>query len=185
MKLKIALGAILIFVVAFSGVVEASYDLPKIKVEKKHKKTSDTEKEKILKSDWKNFLAFEEEMKNLLAENPNLAPSDSRRVGNDKNLIFVAFYKGRAYFLDKYSIKILKDGETWRQHIFPIGEKLSGKSSRITEQTFHVEDEKFYNSSKRKNNLEDAKDAEDKNFLQECLKVGYYFAFKKEVDSEN
>ena len=184
MKFKIAVSAILVFLVTLTGVVEAAYDLPKIKVEKenKHKHKSKVKKEKIIKSDWKNFSEFENELKNLVAENPNLSPDDSRRVGNDKNLIFVAFYKGRAFFLDKYSIEIVDNDEqikTWEQHIFPIGAKISGKNSRVVEQTFHTENGKFYNSSKCKNDLDEIADEEDKIFMVECFKVGYHYAFEK------
>ena len=188
MKFKIAVGAMLVFIVALTGFVEAaSYDLPKIKIEKKRTNKSGVEKEKVLKSDWKSFLEFEERLKTLLANEKNLSPSDSRRIGTDKNLVFVAFYKGRAFFLDRYSIEILDDekGETWQQHIFPIGEKLSGKSSRVVVQTFHFENKNFYNSSKQKNNLNDIENEEDKKFMLECFKVGYYYTFKKEVDFEN
>lgn len=186
MKFKAAVGAMLVFIAAFTGLVEAAaYDLPKIKVEKKRANKSDTEKEKVLKSDWKSFLEFEAKLKTLLANEKNLSPSDSRRIGNDKNLIFVSFYKGRAFFLDRYSIEVIDDEEetkTWRQHIFPIGEKLSGKSSRVVKQTFHLEGKNFYNSSKLKNNLNDIENEEDKNFMRECFKVGYYYTFGKEVD---
>lgn len=181
MKFRVAVSIVLVFLVTLSGVVEAAYDLPKIKTEKKQKSKSKVKKEKVLKSDWKSFLEFEKELKNIVDKNPNLSPSDSRRIGNDKNLIFVAFYKGRAFFLDKYSIEILdNEGQvkTWKQHIFPINEKLSGKNSRVVSQTFHTENEKNYNSSKCKNDLNEITDVEDKKFMEECFKVGYYHAFE-------
>ena len=189
MNFKASVSAVLIFMMTLTGAAEASYDLPKIQIEKKisNKKTS-VEKEKVLKSDWKDFSQFKEKIETALAENPNLSPSSSERIGNDKNLIFVAFYKNIAFFLDRYSIEVINDDDkfkVWEQHIFTVGEKISGKNSRVTVQKFRFENKKIFNSSKRKNVLDAVKDTEDKKFLEECFKVGYYYAFGEEVDLKN
>ena len=183
MSLKVSVGAALVFIMAFVGIAEASYDLPKFKIEKE-RPSKNPKKENVIKSDWKDFSLFKKKLSDLIAENPELSPSSPERIGNDKNLIFVAFYKDVAYFLDRYSIKIIEDDgqkRVWEQHIFPVGEKISGKNARVTVQTFSFDNQKIYNSSRRKNSLDDLTDAEDKNFLQECFRVGYWYAFKEEV----
>lgn len=185
MNLKTSVCMALSLILFFGGIAEAAYDLPKVKVEKKSSNKADSKKEKVIKSDWTEFAKFEERIKTALIQNPDLSPSAPERIGEDKNLVFVAFYKDMAYFLDKYSIKIIGDGDgnrIWEQHIFPIGEKISSKNTRVTVQTFRFENQKIYNSSRRKNELNDVSDAEDRIFLKECFKVGYYYTFKEEVD---
>lgn len=186
MKFKVLVSISLVFaILSVNSEVNASYDLPKIKIEKKADTEAKTEKSGYFKSDWIAAEEFEKKIKAILKESKSLPPSSKERIGNDKNLVFVAFYKDMAYFLDIYSIKIIKDNEKERifeQHIFPVGSKVSSKNARVTVQKFRLEDRKIYNSSRRKNNLENVEDAEDKIFLEECFKVGYYYAFKEEVD---
>lgn len=186
MNFKASASAALTVLILFGGIVEASYDLPKIKIEKKIPADKVDEKQKkVLKGDWYDAKLFEQKIKAILEKNPTLPPSSPERIATDKNLIFIAFYKNYAYFLDKYSIKIIKDSEkekSWTQHIFPVGEKISSKNSRLTLQKFCFDGENFYNSSRRKNDLKNVTDAEDKLFLEECFKVGYYYAFREEVD---
>lgn len=186
MNFKIFLSVLLVLAVTLTGVSEAAYDLPKIKIEKKHS-TKSVKKEKVIKSDWENLSKFKEKMKKLSEDGRELPASSSERAAVDSNLIFVAFYNGEAYFLDKYSIKVIneeKPGQTWEQHIFPLGEKISGKNSRSTSQKFHFENQKFYNSSGSKNSLDEIENIEDKTFLRECFRVGYYYAFREEVNSK-
>lgn len=182
MKFKIFVSVFLILTIISAGLVEAAYDLPKIKIEKSK---STAVKKSVLKSDWKDFRQFENKIKLVLAEEKNLSPASPARIFRDKNLVFIGFYKDTAYFLDKYSIKILANDERskiWKQHIFPVGMQVSSKNSRMTVQTFRIEDGKFYNSAKLKKSFEDIENAGDKNFLSECLKVGCYCAFDEIVD---
>ena len=130
MNFKTSVSAALVCLMSLVGVTEASYDLPKIKIEKK--KTSESNSEKGLKGDWYDVELFEQKMKLLLEKNPDLPPSSPERLATDKNLVFIAFYKDYAYFLDRYSIKLVKNSEqerSWTQYIFPIGSKVSGKNS--------------------------------------------------------
>ena len=172
----------LLVAVIFSGNVEA-YDLPKIKIEKNVKSASLG----VLKSDWKDTNLFEEQLKILTAQNKNLSAASPLRVSYDKNRIFIAFYRGNAYFLDKYTIKVKKnsaDVQTWTQRIFPIGQNISPKNSRSTEQKFCYDGKNFFNALNKSNSIDAIVDDEDKKFLRECFKVGYYFAFGNELDEQ-
>lgn len=180
MNIKVFIGAILVGLIFFVNFGEA-YDLPKIKVVKV-KKISAEKKSGIMKGSWENLENFEQQLK-ILSEEKILPVSAKERIYIDKNNIFIAQYKGNFYFLDKYSIKILKNEEgkhSWRQKIFPLGQNVAAVNTRATEQTFFTDDRKFYNSSKPKKDLEEVPDAEDKDFLLECFKVGYYYAFGEE-----
>ena len=120
----------------------------------------------------------------LLEEKGTIPASSKERINRDKNLVFVAFYKGNAYFLDRYSIKVSQntaDQKSWQHHIFPISKKLSAQNSKFTKQKFSVQDGEFYNSLKKKDKISDIEDEDDRNFLAECFKVGYYYAFKEEI----
>ena len=186
MNLKNFIGAILVGLIFFTNIAEvsASYDLPKIKIEKKKKSVEKIQEEdkKFFKSDWKAEKIFEQKIKTLLAEK-NLSASSTERISQDKNLIFVGIYKNNFYFLDRYSIKIKKNSATeksWQQRIFPVGEKIYSKNLTATVQNFYTDTKKIFNSSKSKNNLDKIENLEDKNFLQECFEVGYYYAFGEE-----
>ena len=97
MNFKIFLSVLLVLAVTLTGVSEAAYDLPKIKVEKKHS-TKSVKKEKVIKSDWENLSKFKEKMKKLSEDGRELPASSSERAAVDSNLIFVAFYNGDIYF---------------------------------------------------------------------------------------
>ena len=172
-------GIALIGFIFLTGTAYA-YDLPKIRTDK-----PTAEQKTVSISDWTGAELFEQKLKSLLAENKNLPASSKERINRDKNLVFVAFYKGNAYFLDKYSVKIDKnnsDKQSWKQHIFPIGKGISAQNSKYTEQNFCLQDGAFYNSLRKRNDISEIADDEDRNFLQECFKVGYYYAFNKEID---
>lgn len=174
----------------FTGTAYA-YDLPKIKAEKKvsqkklsKKKVADDNAPK-LKSDWASFEVFDSKIKNLIQKDGTIPASSTERVYLDKNLIFVAYYKGNAYFLDRYSIQTKNnsdDMQSWSQRIFAGGSKVSAKNSEAVLQKFNFTDKKKYNSFSKKNDLDEVKNADDKIFLEECFKVGYYYAFDKEID---
>ncbi|MBR5913398.1 MAG: hypothetical protein IKZ58_03405 [Selenomonadaceae bacterium] len=175
------LASTLIAGVILTGTVEA-YDLPKIKADKK---ISADNKKPIFASDWESMTLFEDKLKILIAENKTLSPSSPERVSYDKNRVFIAFYKGNAYFLDKYSlqVKINSNGEkSWTQRIFPIGQNVSPKNSVATTQKFYFDGKNSYNALNKNNPIDAIVDAEDKAFLAECFKVGYYFAFGQELD---
>lgn len=179
--MKALVSALVAGFIFFTGTAQA-YDLPKIRVEKKAA-------EKIFPqgSDWANAEEFEQEMKWLLDEKGTIPASSKRRINRDKNLVFVGFYKGNAYFLDRYSIDVAKNTaevKSWRQHIFPISSTLSAHNTKATKQKFCVEGRALYNALRRSNNLAEVPDDEDRKFLLECIKVGYYYAFKKELDVE-
>ncbi len=164
----------------FMGTAQA-YDLPKIYPAKE---TAETLRK--FKMDWSHVEKFEREIKIALAENENLPASSPARVTEDPNLIFIAFYKGNAYYLDKYSIKIEKKSsarQSWSQRIFPIGQQVTPKTAKATAQNFCYYDNQMYNSLGRRSNLTAVADETDKKFLAECFKVGYYFAFGKEIDT--
>lgn len=185
MNTKKLIGTILIGLIFFANFAEA-YDLPKNKVEKPSAKK--VEDKGVIKSDWTNLDAFEEKLKILIADEKILPVDSEERIYIDNNIVFVAIYKGNFYFLDRASIKIRKNKDdtlSWRQRIFPLGKKVSSKKSEATEQTFFTDGENFYNSSRRNNNLSEVKNAEDKKFLLECLRVGYYYAFGKEISTNN
>ncbi len=180
--MKTLISTALIGFIFFTGTAQA-YDLPKIREDK-----PTTKKKYTNVSDWTSAENFEQKLKILLAENENLPASSPERINRDKNLIFIGFYKGNAYFLDRYSIKVVKndsDKKSWRQHIFPISSKLSAQNSKYTQQKFCLQDGEFYNSLKNKDKISEVEDDADKKFLAECFKVGYYYAFKKEIDVSN
>lgn len=157
-----------------------AYDLPKILPDKEN-----VGKAPIGASDWEGAELFEQKMKLLLEKNENLPASSKERINRDKNLVFVAFYKGNAYFLDRYSVKVAKNKsgkQSWKQHIFPISSKLSSRNVQFTLQKFSLQDGEFYNSMNRRNKISKVENEEDRKFLAECFRVGYYYAFKKEID---
>ena len=167
-----------------SGNAAQAYDLPILKPDKKIAKTTQPEKKSMLKSDWKDADIFEQKIKLRLASGEKLAPNDPARVIADQNYVFVAFYNGAPYFLDKYSIKIRKNSGTaqiWEQNIFPISKNYSPRNATSTHQKFCLTGGKFFNSKKTKDALADLKNEADRNFLEECFKVGYYFAFGEEA----
>ncbi len=164
----------------FAGTAQA-YDLPKIYPAKETAEVS-----RKFKMDWSHIEKFEQQIKIALAENENLPASSPARIGDDPNLIFIAFYKGNAYYLDKYSIKLEKKTSTrqsWSQRIIPIGKQVSPKTAKATAQNFCYENNQRYNSLGRRSNLAAVADETDRKFLAECFKVGYYFAFGKEIDT--
>ena len=170
----------------FFASTASAYDLPKFLPDKKKVETktkTETEATPKTTSDWTGAELFEQKIKSLLAENENLPASSKERINRDKNLVFVAFYNGKAYFLDRYSIKIKKNSDTeksWQQRIFPIGRNISSENTKATLQTFYTDGKNFFNAS-----ISAAPNDEDKKFLAECFKVGYYYAFKKEIDVSN
>ena len=179
--MKFLIGIALIGFIFFTGTAQA-YDLPKISQSEKKSKSAP-----MGTSDWTGAELFEQKIKLLLEENGTIPASSPARINRDKNLIFVAFYKGNAYFLDRYSLKVAKnksDKQSWQQHIFPISSKLSPQNSKFTKQKFSLQDGDFYNSMSRRNKISKIENDEDKKFLAECFKVGYYYAFKKEIDVE-
>lgn len=176
--MRALISAVLIGFIFFTGTAYA-YDLPKIRPDKKiHEKKFQNG------SDWTSAEEFEENLKFLLEENGTLPASSKERINRDKNLVFVGFYKGNAYFLDRYSIRVAKnesDIKSWRQHIFPISSKLSAQNTKRTLQKFCLQGGEFYNSLKNVDKISEVPDAEDKKFLEECFRVGYYYAFKNEL----
>jgi len=176
MNLKKFIGAILVGLIFFSDVASA-YDLPKLKVEKTAEKSNS-----ILKSDWQNLEVFLARLKILSAQ--GLSPSAKERVYIDKNNIFIAQYKDNFYFLDRYSIKVrkdLSDRRVWQQKIFALGKNVVAKNTEAVKQTFYTDGKNFYNSSKKKNDLTLVENEDDKKFLTECFKVGYYYAYGEEI----
>lgn len=164
-----------------TGTAQA-YDLPKIRIDKKV-----APKQFENSSDWSSAEKFEAKIKLFLEENGNISASSKERINRDKNLVFVAFYKGNAYFLDRYSVQVKeknsdKNIKSWKQNIFPIGKGITANNSKRTAQKFCLQDGEFYNSLKKKDNISEVPDEEDKKFLAECFKVGYYYAFKEEID---
>lgn len=189
MFFKNFVGAILVGLIFFTGtaITSAAYDLPKIKIEKPKKNSKQVEEDdkKIFKSDWKSFEIFSQNLKSILAKNDNLPASAKERISADKNLIFVGFYKDNLYFLDRYSIKIKKNTATeksWQQMIFPVGAKISAQNTQATLQKFYTDGENMFNSTKARKNLADVENEDDKKFLQECFKVGYYYTFNEEFN---
>ena len=179
---KFALALLMAFLL--SGNAAQAYDLPLLKPDKKISKNAQSEKKSILKSDWQSAELFEQKIKARLASGKTLAPNDPARVPLDQNYVFIGFYNDAPYFLDKYSIKIKKNtnaARIWEQNIFPISQKFSPRNASSTRQKFCLQDGKFFNSSKAKDALADVTNEADKNFLQECFKVGYYFAFGEEA----
>ena len=177
--MKFLISVALVGVIFFTGTAQA-YDLPKINIDKKAPKATP-----MGKSDWTGAKIFEQKIKALLKENGNIPASSKERINRDKNLVFVGFYQGNAYFLDRYSVKVTKnksDKKSWKQHIFPISSKLSPQNSKFTMQKFCLQDGEFYNSTSKHNKISKIENDEDRQFLEECFKVGYYYAFKKEID---
>ena len=167
-----------------TGAAQA-YDLPKLKPDKKITKTVEQKKGSVLKSDWKDAELFEQKIKKHLADGEKFAPNDPARVPTDSNYVFIAFYNDAPYFLDKYSIKVKKNSDAakvWEQKIFPISKNYSPRNATATPQKFCLIDGKFFNSTKDKDALAEIADETDRNFLEECFKVGYYFAFGEETN---
>ena len=176
------IAAMLLTGIIFTGTVEA-YDLPKIRVDKKVTAES---KKPMFGSDWAETTLFLNKLEKLLAENKTLSVASPERTSYDKNRVFIAFYKGNAYFLDKYSVQVTDDSngvQSWTQRIFPIGENVSPKNSQATEQKFSYDGKNFYNSLKKNNPIDAMTDADDREFMNECFKVGYYFAFGEELNN--
>jgi len=164
-----------------SGNVAQAYDLPQLKPDKK---ISKPEKKSMLKSDWEDAQLFEQKIKARLDSGEILPPNDPARVPSDQNYVFIGFYNDAPYFLDKYSIKIKRNSDAakvWEQNIFPISQKFSPQNAKSTHQKFCLQDGKFFNSIKAKDALADVTNEADKKFLEECFKVGYYFAFGEEA----
>lgn len=184
MRLKALLAASIAGTFFFAGTAQA-YDLPKIEPDKKISAETETARGSGVKGDWSHVEKFEREIQIALAENENLPASSPVRVMEDKNLIFIAYYKGYAYFLDRYSLKVAKNSRqrrSWSQHIYPIGKDISSKNSRATKQKFNTEGGELYNSRGRGDKISKAKTEADRIFLEECFKVGYYYAFGKDFD---
>lgn len=183
---KIITSALLIGII-FSGSVEA-YDLPQIKPDKKVTDKNGAVKDNqrpMFAGDWEETNRFEARLKALLEENKKLPPDSPERVSYDKNRVFIAFYKGNAYFLDKYSVEVKTDAkgrQSWTQRIFPIGQNISPKNSVSTEQSFYFDGKDFYNSLSKLDPIDRLGNKEAKDFLNECFKIGYYFAFGKDLD---
>ena len=176
-------AALLISFLVTSGAAQA-YDLPKLKPDKKISESVVKKKGSVLKSDWKNAELFEQKIKARLANGEKLAPYDPARVSTDSNYVFIAFYNDAPYFLDKYSIKVKKDSDgarVWEQKIFPISKNYSPKNAKAVHQNFCLSGGKFFNSTKTKDALSEVANEADKIFLEECFKVGYYFAFGEEA----
>ena len=181
--LKKLSSALLISFLVFGGVAQA-YDLPNLKPDKKISKQAEQKKGSILKSDWNNAELFEEKLKLRLANGEKLAPDDPARVPTDKNYVFIAFYNDAPFFLDKYSIKVKKNSDgmqVWEQNIFPISKNYSPKNATATRQKFCLAEGKFFNSTKAKDALSEVTNEPDRIFLEECFRVGYYFAFGQEI----
>ena len=163
-----------------------AYDLPKIREVKQSKKlTAEEKKRPMLKSDWTSQVQFETKLKAILAGNKKLSAAAPERVSYDKNRVFIAFYKGNAYFLDKYSVEVKKDergNRSWTQRIFPIGESVTPKNAVATEQNFFFDGKNYFNATGATNPIAKVPDEEDRIFLQECFEVGYYFAFGEELN---
>ena len=179
--LKKIFTAALLIGFLFSGVTAQAYDLPILKPDKKE---APSQKKSLLKSDWKDAELFEQRLKARLANGEELAPNDPARVSADKNHVFIAFYNGAPYFLDKYSIKIKKNSaaaQVWEQNIFPISKTFSPQNSTSTHQRFCLTKGRFFNSGKAKDALADLPNEADRKFLVQCFKVGYYFAFGEEA----
>ena len=173
-------AALLVSFLMSSGAAQA-YDLPQLKPDKKVVQKTNS----ILKSDWKSAELFEQKIKARLASNDKLAPDDPARFAADKNFVFVAFYNDAPFFLDRYSIKIKKNSDglkVWEQKIFPISRKYSPRNAKSTSQKFCMANGKFFNATKPKDALADVANDADRIFLEECFKVGYYFAFGEEVN---
>lgn len=178
------ISAVLLISLFVSGGAVQAYDLPKLKPDKKISKPVKQKKGPILKSDWTSAEIFEQKIKARLATGERLAPNDPARVAADPNYVFIAFYNDAPFFLDRYSIKVKKNSDgtrVWEQKIFPISKNYSPKNATATAQKFCLTDGKFFNSAKAKDALADITNETDKIFLEECFKVGYWFAFGEEA----
>lgn len=183
--LKKISAALLISFMVTSGAAQA-YDLPKFKPDKKVSSSVKQKKGSVLKSDWKSAELFEQKIKERLASGEKLSPADPARISTDPNYVFIAFYNDAPYFLDKYSIKIKKNSEgmqVWEQKIFPISKNYSPKNATAIQQKFCLTGGKFFNSTKAKDALSEVANESDRIFLEECFKVGYYFAFAEDAQS--
>ena len=181
--LKKFAAALLISSIVLSGVAQA-YDLPKLKPDKKITATTEQKKGPMLKSDWKSMELFEKTIKARLESGEKIPINDPARSPIDKNYVFIAFYNDAPYFLDKYSIKIKTNSDgvkVWEQKIFPISSKYSPRNATATHQNFCLMDGKVFNSNKAKFPLSEVPVEADRYFLEECFKVGYYFAFGEEA----
>ena len=180
---KLSVAALLISFLVSSGAAQA-YDLPNLKPDKKISKQAEQKKGSVLKSDWKSAEIFEQKIKARLASGERLASNDPARVPMDKNYVFIAFYNDAPFFLDKYSVKIKKNSDgtkIWEQKIFPISKNYSPANAKATHQSFCLANEKHFNSTKAKDALSEVPNEADRVFLEECFKVGYYFAFGEEI----
>ena len=179
---KISAALVVSFLVS-SGAAQA-YDLPKLKPDKKISAAAEEKKGSVLKSDWTSAELFEAKIKARLADGEKIPPADPARVAADKNYIFIAFYNGAPFFLDKYSVKVKKNSDgvkVWEQKIFPISKNYSPRNAKATAQTFCLTGGKIFNSNKEKDALADLTNETDKIFLTECFRVGCYFAFGEEA----
>lgn len=177
-------SALLLMTFLLLGNVAQAYDLPQLKPDKKISKNTQPEKKSMLKSDWQDAELFEQKIKARLAQGDELSPADPARVPSDQNYVFIGFYNDAPYFLDKYSIKIKENSDAakvWEQNVFPISQKFSPQNATSTHQKFCLREGKFFNSTKAKDAIADLTDEADRIFLQECFKVGYYFAFGEEA----
>ena len=156
---KILAGVMLASFFLIDNVANA-YDLPEIKIEKPKKST-----------------------KNKTTTEKNDKTKKSVPL-MDKNYIFIGKYKGMNYYLDRYSIKIKKNKSntrSWTQFIFPIGVEVKPINSRSTLQKFFFDGESAYNSTRKKNLIDEIENEEDKNFLMNCFKIGYQTAFDESI----
>ena len=179
--IKKILALILMLNFCFFTDIAYAYNLPKIKIEKKVSKKNKVDDDNIpkMKSDWTNFEIFDAKIKKML-KNGSIPANSSERVTADKNIIFVAYYRDNAYFLDKYSITINQDSpdrKSWSQRIFASGSGVTAKNAQAVLQKFSFIEKNKYNSFKKKNLLDEVENIEDKEFLNECFRVGYYYAF--------
>ena len=180
--LKKISAAVVVSLLLSSGVAQA-YDLPKLKPDKKISASAEQKKGPVLKSDWTSADLFEEKIKARLASGEKLSPADPARVAADPNYVFVAFYNGAPFFLDKYSIKIKENSDgakIWEQKIFPISKNYSPRNAKATTQKFCLANGKIFNSTKDKDALAEMTNETDRIFLEECFTIGYYFAFGEE-----
>lgn len=182
--IKKLFAAALLISFIFSGSAAQAYDLPKLKADKKISKNAQPAKKPLLKSDWADAELFEQNIKARLSGGEELAPNNPARIPTDKNYVFIAFYNDAPYFLDRYSIKIKTNSDgvkVWEQNIFPIDKNFSPRNATSTRQRFCLTDGKIFNSTKPKDALSELDSEADKNFLLECFKIGYYFAFGEEA----
>ncbi len=180
--LKKITAAILFAAFVFAGVEPAeAYDLPKFKIEKP-KKADKKNPPKVGKKETKPTPAtlYMQKIEKIAKSGEVLPPDSPERVYIDKNFIFVGFYKNTAFFLDKFSLLIHKDAANergWEQKLFSMGEKITPKNSKALNQNFYTDGEKIYNAKRAVTEISGAKTEEDRIFLEECFKIGYFFTF--------